>query len=293
MIKKINIIIVGVIASLFAMSCNNDAIVYDGPAAIGFATTATNFIVKNADNQKITINFGTANSTSKDITIPLIITANNGAVNGTQFVCPTSVTIPAGKTAASFDITSAYDALTAGVIYSITIEMDPSASAAFIIGSEAIKVAMSRQLTLGEFAGTYTTADAKYGGGTIATTLYMTEGIKDTLWLQNIGALSGVSTQVPTAIVVNLENLTFRLLIGDPITIVNLNVGGVSTPCYVVPEAYAQPYDELTGTIDLATHTFKIAAKSPVTWWFYAYNVSTGGAVGYLTAILSSSWKQQ
>jgi len=296
MMKKINII-VGIFAMLIALSCENDRITYNGIVMVSVDSQTANFVVKDEPGQRITLSVFAANIAKEDILVKLKVSANNDAINGTHYNCPTSVTIPAGQCVATYNITASYDEVEAGKVYTITIEIDPDGTSVPVIeGSDVQKVNLMRYIAIDEFVGTYDAVDVSYWDGPMTSTLYITMGANDTLWLENIEAIAGLSSPTPVRvpILLNLDNFTFRMLVGKPIYSGNFNLPGGATHCFVVPEAYRQPYEVISGVIDPGAYALKIGPSSPVAWGFFIYRSDTGAETGYVVDYLVSSvWTRQ
>ncbi|MDR0729721.1 MAG: hypothetical protein LBF19_06345 [Prevotellaceae bacterium] len=147
-------------ALLFAISCANDPIIYDGPARVSFAIIKASFQVKDLPNQTLTIPLTTTVPFAEATTIKLIVIPGEaGTVNGTQFQCPESIVFPAGVYSDTLTITGFYDALITGKKYTFTLAIDSTVLTIQGNNKMAIDLARFCPLEIADFVGTATADD--------------------------------------------------------------------------------------------------------------------------------------
>ncbi|MDR2362023.1 MAG: hypothetical protein LBD91_04770 [Prevotellaceae bacterium] len=140
---------------LFATSCSNDPIIYDGTTRVSFASTTASFQVKDLPNQTLAIPLTTTVPFSEATTIKLIVTPGEaGTINGTQFQCPESIVFPAGVYSASLTVNGYYGAMVTGEKYTFTLAIDSTVTT--IQGSNKVDIDVARfcPLKIADFVGT-------------------------------------------------------------------------------------------------------------------------------------------
>lgn len=117
-----------------------------------------------APYDRIAIPVGITTVSNADRTVQFTYTSSTGAVNGTHYTAPTSVTIPAGKALDSLRIVGNFANLPAGVTHLVKIKITGGDAPAFT-GKDSLTLTLRRfcPVVLADLAGAYPNTNELFG----------------------------------------------------------------------------------------------------------------------------------
>ncbi|MDR0982177.1 MAG: hypothetical protein LBM07_02890 [Culturomica sp.] len=110
--RKLYILLSLALLAIFATSCKNDEITYNGPAFLQFDKSLSSLSVREGTDGILTVNITISQEQAQDVTCGVAIVSTTGT-EGTDFeLLDNSITIPAGQYSAPVRVKGIYDNLT-------------------------------------------------------------------------------------------------------------------------------------------------------------------------------------